>query len=169
MNTETKICPMCEIGTLTPITFAEDFQHRGSSLHVEGLEGYECHECGADPVLKTQILRNQTRIADAKRHADGLLTGQQIRIIRKALNLSQQDAAVLFGGGANAFSKYERGDVTQSVAMDRLLRLVKRHPFLLNELREHAGLDIEPIQPIAYANDDYSNNAPIHLESGIIS
>lgn len=140
MDTKPKTCPMCEAGTLTPVTFAEDFEHRGTTLHVEGLEAYECDTCGADPVLQEQILRNQTRIADAKRHADGLLTSGEIRAIRNTLHLSQQDAALLFGGGANAFSKYERGDVTQSVSMDRLLRLVARHPDLLNELRQQTSL-----------------------------
>jgi len=49
--------------------------------------------------------------------------------------LTQKDASSLFGGGANAFSKYERGDVIQSDAMDRLMRLVKQHPGLLGDLR----------------------------------
>ncbi len=143
MDTETKICPMCETGILTPVTYAEDFEYRGALLHIEGLEGCECNVCGADPVLKEQILCNQARIADAKRQIDGLLTSDEIRTIRTTLNLSQQDAAALFGGGVNAFSKYERGDVMQSVAMDRLLRLVARHPFLLNELRQHVGSKTE--------------------------
>lgn len=138
MNPETKICPVCEQGTLTPIRYADDFEHHNTTIHVEDLEAYQCDVCGADPVLEGQIRRNHARIADGKRHADGLLTGGEIRDIRTALGLSQQEAALLFGGGANAFSKYERGDVSQSIAMDRLLRMVGRHPQLLQELRGQA-------------------------------
>lgn len=56
------------------------------------------------------------------------------RRARRTLGLSQEEAARLFGGGRNAFSKYERGEVAQSVAMDRLIRLCLSHPELVKEL-----------------------------------
>ena len=46
----------------------------------------------------------------------------------------------IFGGGTNGFSKYERGETAQSVAMDRLLRLVIADPSKLDELRAMAGM-----------------------------
>lgn len=139
MNTEHLKCPMCEHGTLAPNTYSDTFQHHGADLIVDGLECYICGECGADPVFEDQIRRNHARVADARRHADGLLTGREILTLRKSLGLSQQDASEVFGGGSNAFSKYERGEVVQSVAMDRLLRLVARYPLLLDDLRGHPG------------------------------
>jgi HTH-type transcriptional regulator/antitoxin MqsA len=129
------ICPVCDAGELSPTTYADTFQHGGREIFVEGLEGFECPQCGADPIFEDQIRRNHARIADAKRKADGLLTGSEIKAFRQRLGLTQKAAADLFGGGANAFSKYERGDVAQSVSMDRLLRIVERHPELLAELR----------------------------------
>lgn len=74
MNTEAKICPMCEKGILTPITFADDFEYCESTVHVEHLEANICDVCGADPILKEQILRNEARILHAKHHADSVLT-----------------------------------------------------------------------------------------------
>jgi HTH-type transcriptional regulator/antitoxin MqsA len=135
MSDKHLICPVCEAGTLSPITFRDTFQHGGREISVADLEGYECPQCGADPIFEDQIRRNHARIADAKRKADGLLTGSEIKALRERLGLTQKAAADLFGGGANAFSKYERGDVAQSVPMDRLLRMVGRHPELLAELR----------------------------------
>jgi len=70
----------------------------------------------------------------AKRRADGLLSPEEIRHAREALGLTQHKAAEVFGGGRNAFSKYERGEVAQSVAMDRLIRLCLAHPKMLSEL-----------------------------------
>ena len=102
---------------------------------VSGLEHYECTTCGADPAFPDQIRRNELIIADAKRRSHGLLTGAEIRELREELGLSQTEAADLFGGGANAFSKYERGEVIQSVPMDRLLRVVHAFPHLLGVLR----------------------------------
>jgi HTH-type transcriptional regulator/antitoxin MqsA len=40
----------------------------------------------------------------------------------------------VFGGGRNAFSKYERGEVSQSVAMDKLIRVCLKHRDVFQEL-----------------------------------
>jgi len=140
MMTHEIICPVCEEGVLTESTFEDNFRHNGQEVHVDGLECYQCDTCGADPVFEDQIRRNHLRVADAKRKMDGLLAGKDIRNIRRQLGLTQQDAAALFGGGANAFSKYERGDVLQSAAMDKLLRLVFKYPHLISDLGD--DLDI---------------------------
>lgn len=144
MTQELLLCPQCERGHLKASTFEDDFLHGGNSLHIGGLECYVCDRCGADPVFADQIRRNELRIADAKRRADGMLTGEEIRCVRDRLGLSQQDAAVLFGGGTNAFSKYERGNVMQSVAMDRLLKVAAFYPFVLEFLQREAGIVLSP-------------------------
>lgn len=142
MNTEN--CPICGAPGLKAVTFADTFQHNGGELAVDGLEGHECAKCNSEPILPDQIRRNEIRIKDAKRQADGLLSANQIRQAREVLGLSQQEAATLFGGGTNGFSKYERGETAQSVAMDRLLRLVMADPSRLDELRAMAGLSTPP-------------------------
>lgn len=141
MSNEPILCPVCEEGRLHEAHFDGDFKHGDKVVHVDDLECYRCDACGADPVLEDQIRRNHLKVADAKRHMDGLLSGGEIRALREFLHLSQNEAAELFGGGANAFSKYERGDVLQSKPMDRLLRVTARFPFLLNALREECGLE----------------------------
>lgn len=145
MADQNTLCPMCDVGHLSPITYTMRIDYHGQPLVVEGLEANQCDTCGADPVLEDQIRRNQRRITDAKREVDGLLTGDEIVAMRKDLGLSQKDAAELFGGGANAFSKYERGDVMQSVAMDRLMRVTWDNPANLDALQRLAG--IVPVAP----------------------
>jgi DNA-binding transcriptional regulator YiaG len=78
---------------------------------------------------------NDAAIRAAKRSYDGLLTPDEIHRSRRLLKLTQEEASKVFGGGANAFSKYERGEVTQSAAMDRLIRLCVNHPELVDEIR----------------------------------
>ena len=53
----------------------------------------------------------------------------------KKLDLDQQEAAELFGGGANAFSRYENGKTRPSLALVKLLKVLERHPDLLAEVR----------------------------------
>ncbi|MGK7294215.1 MAG: type II toxin-antitoxin system MqsA family antitoxin [Candidatus Wenzhouxiangella sp. M2_3B_020] len=136
MTERTPTCPMCEQATLQPDTHTGEIEHNANRLEVRDLEFYCCPECGADPVFPDQARRNHCRFQDARRRSDGLLTGDEIVRVREALGLTQRQAADLFGGGANAFSKYERGDVIQSVAMDRLMRLIAAHPEHMSELRE---------------------------------
>jgi putative zinc finger/helix-turn-helix YgiT family protein len=71
---------------------------------------------------------------DSKRLSMGYLVSQEIVNLRNSLNLTQAQAAKAFGGGLNAFSKYERGEVIQSGSMDKLMRMVRRNPARLVEL-----------------------------------
>ncbi|VXC65715.1 conserved hypothetical protein [Pseudomonas sp. 8Z] len=57
-----------------------------------------------------------------------------IRSVRKQLRLSQREAAELFGGGLNAFSRYERGTEAPQPLV-QLFKILGRHPELINELR----------------------------------
>jgi len=55
--------------------------------------------------------------------------------VRKKLRLDQREAAELFGGGVNAFSRYENGKTKPPLALVKLLQLLERHPDLLAEIR----------------------------------
>ena len=55
--------------------------------------------------------------------------------VRKKLALDQREAAAIFGGGANAFSRYENGKTKPPFALVKLLKVLDRHPELLNEIR----------------------------------
>jgi HTH-type transcriptional regulator/antitoxin MqsA len=54
-----------------------------------------------------------------------------IRQVRKKLNLDQKEAGKLFGGGVNAFSRYETGKTPPPVSLVKLLRILDAHPELL--------------------------------------
>ncbi|MGY4493922.1 putative zinc finger/helix-turn-helix YgiT family protein [Pseudomonas sp. TE3610] len=58
-----------------------------------------------------------------------------ITSVRKKLDLGQREAAELFGGGVNAFSRYENGKTKPPVALVLLFQLLDRHPELLKEVR----------------------------------
>jgi len=135
MKKHSEACPDCETGELHLERYNEEFEYHGQTLTVEGLECLTCDHCGAEIIRPEQIRHGDKLFADARRRVDGLLTGTEIVRIRKNLGLTQRQAAELFGGGANAFSKYERGDVIQSVAMDRLIRMVNAHPGYIAELK----------------------------------
>jgi len=55
--------------------------------------------------------------------------------IRKKLDLDQREAAEIFGGGVNAFSRYETGKTKPPLALVKLLKVLDKHPELLAEIR----------------------------------
>lgn len=161
-----EICPVCDEGRLTPELYDHQVRHGKLLVTVTGLERSRCLACGADPVSPAQIRRNQQKIADAKRRAAGLLTGGEIRATRELLGLSQPEAAAIFGGGANAFSKYERGEVIQSESMDSLLRLIAANPWLLPQLRLRSvgTVAASPVNESRYI-DEHSNRKLVVLRN----
>jgi len=64
-----------------------------------------------------------------------LVDPQFIASVRKKLDLDQREAAEIFGGGVNAFSRYENGKAKPPLALVKLLKVLDRHPELLSEVR----------------------------------
>ncbi|EOA02220.1 XRE family transcriptional regulator [Herbaspirillum frisingense GSF30] len=65
----------------------------------------------------------------------GMVDSFPIQRVRKKLRLGQHEAGKVFGGGINAFSRYETGQVKPPVSLVKLLGLLDRHPELLDEVR----------------------------------
>ncbi|MBX3138567.1 type II toxin-antitoxin system MqsA family antitoxin [Candidatus Obscuribacterales bacterium] len=59
---------------------------------------------------------------------------------RKKLRLDQREAAGIFGGGPNAFSRYENGKTRTPLSLVQLFKLLDKHPELLDEIREKKNL-----------------------------
>ncbi len=53
----------------------------------------------------------------------------------KKLELDLSEAAEIFGGGVNAFFRYETGKTKPPVARVKLFKWLDRHPDLLSEVR----------------------------------
>jgi HTH-type transcriptional regulator/antitoxin MqsA len=123
------ICPVCEVGSLNEIEYSTQIKHRGKAAEVHGLLAWQCSDCGERSMDPRQIRLNQTMtsaarkdLTDWERSQCDRLGSRDIVRLRESLHLTQVQACKVFGGGANAFSKYERGDVLQSDAMDLLMR-----------------------------------------------
>jgi HTH-type transcriptional regulator / antitoxin MqsA len=108
-------------------------EHAGMTATVEGLSGWRCQTCGevefdADSARRYAAVGDELVLRDRERQS------KEIRRIRRKLGLSQVAAARLTGGGHNAFSRYERGEVTPLPAVLNLFRLLDKYPELLNDL-----------------------------------
>ncbi len=115
-------CPFCGSQHLVEKHEQTQVSHKGLPINCQ--TAYTaCEICFEEFVLPAQSACNDKSVREAKKLSDGLMSAEEIRASREHLGLTQQQAAVIFGGGANSFSKYERSEVAQSEAMNYLIKL----------------------------------------------
>jgi HTH-type transcriptional regulator/antitoxin MqsA len=105
---------------------------------VADIAGWHCPKCGEIEFIDDDSsLRHMDAMREAweEAHAgDGL----SIRAQRKKLKLTQSEAGEVFGGGMNAFSRYELGKAQPHKSTRLLLNLLCQHPELLREVKAMA-------------------------------
>lgn len=114
-----------------------DVNYKQFSRPVHLLAGWECRVCGE--IIFDSGTDSAERYVDA---GDQLLEdvlgliGTEMKRIRRKLHLTQRSAVKwLSGGGHNAFSRYERGELAPPQPLFTLMRLLDRHPELLEEIQ----------------------------------
>jgi HTH-type transcriptional regulator/antitoxin MqsA len=127
-------CPLCSEGELEEKVVEERFTYKGHSLVVPDYHVLECDACGEAVVQRESARRAEKMLRDFGRVVDGLLTAADIKRIRRKLDLTQEQMAMVLGGGLKGFARYENGQVIQSRAMDNLLRILDRFPESLDVL-----------------------------------
>lgn len=129
---EGKLCVACGHEDMVLDTRDLTFAHKGRETVVPEVLGWFCPQCGE------AYLEDNGRYAEAvaafAREVDAL-DAAELRTIRKKLGLRQADAGKLFGGGVSAFSDYERGKTQPHKSTVLLLKLLDKHPELLEEIR----------------------------------
>ena len=103
-------------------------------------EYYYCKNCSHEWVSPAQLKESLAQVTAIKRRAQGFLAPQDIKDLRERHGLTQKQAAIIFGGGDNAFSKYERGEIYPSAAMDKLMRLFDAIPEVKKRLIQQSDL-----------------------------
>ena len=130
-----RTCVNCDGATAMTRFEDETFpvEHAGTTIRVMGLSGWRCAACGED-MFEPDSARRYAEAGDTLvlRHRER--QAREIRRIRRKLGLSQVAAARLTGGGHNAFSRYERGEVAPMPAVVNLFRILDKHPELLREI-----------------------------------
>lgn len=133
----TRQCGVCGAGKAMRAFSGKDFvvKHAGAARTVKDLSGWRCGGCG-EVSFDVASAKRYAAAGDALVLAARARQGAELRAIRERLGLTQQQAAVLTGGGHNAFSRYERGEVAPMPAVVNLLRLLDKHPELLKDVAQ---------------------------------
>lgn len=93
-----------------------------------------CDSCSEVVISPEDNKTTALKIREHRSRMDGVLTPGEIAKKRKHLNLNQEDAGRLFGGGINPFNRYERRTNPILKPLSMLLVLLDKHPEQLQEL-----------------------------------
>ena len=129
-------CPVCGAAELIHDTRDLPYTYKGETNVIAAVTGDFCPACTESLLDAAESDRVMCEMrAFSKQVNAAIVDPGFITHVRKKLDLDQREAAEIFGGGINAFSRYENGKTKPSLALVKLFKLLDRHPELLNEVR----------------------------------
>jgi HTH-type transcriptional regulator / antitoxin MqsA len=129
-------CPVCGEGELLRGTRDLPYTYKGESTAIPGVTGEFCSACGEAVLDAAESARVSAMMLEFNKQVNASIVDPAfIAGVRKKLALDQREAAEIFGGGVNAFSRYENGKTKPPLALVKLLKVLDRHPDLLAEIR----------------------------------
>ena len=128
-----KNCPVCN-GKLEHLKKDVIYEYKKEKTTISQPADY-CTSCKESFLSADDIKATKKDIVDFRRSVDHLLKTDEIKAIRKKLNLTQQEASKIFGGGVRSFYKYETGENNPHRSLDILLRLIDKNKIALDDVR----------------------------------
>ncbi len=129
-------CPMCGAAELVHDTRDMPYIYKGETTTIPTVTGDFCPACDEAVLGVAEATRTNAAMLDFNKQVNAAIVEPGfIEHVRKKLALDQREAAEIFGGGVNAFSRYELGKTKPPLALVKLLRLLDHHPDLLDEIR----------------------------------
>jgi HTH-type transcriptional regulator / antitoxin MqsA len=129
-------CPVCGAAELIHDTRDLPYTYKGETTVIPAVTADFCPACDESitDLAETDRVMREMQAFNKQVNAAYVDPGY-IAQVRHKLELDQRQAAELFGGGVNAFSRYENGKTKPPLALVKLFKLLDRHPDLLNEVR----------------------------------
>ncbi|MDZ4314860.1 MAG: type II toxin-antitoxin system MqsA family antitoxin [Azonexus sp.] len=129
-------CPSCAAAELVHDTRDLPYTYKGESTILPALTGDFCPACGEVVLDMVESARTSAAMLAFNKQVNAAIVDPGfIASVRKKLALDQREAAEIFGGGVNAFSRYENGKTRPPLALVKLLKVLDRHPDLLDEVK----------------------------------
>lgn len=122
-------CPTCGGAELQHEERNIPYEYKGYKTVIEGINGSFCASCGEAVLNDHAAAKYMEKITAFNRSVNAKETDPAfIASTRRRLDMSQQEAAAAFGGGANAFSRYETGRIAPPRALVALFELFNAYP-----------------------------------------
>ena len=129
-------CPVCGAAQLIHDTRDLPYTYKGETTVIPAVTADICPACGESITDMAETERVMREMQAFNKQVNAAIVDPAFIVnVRKKLDLGQREAAEIFGGGINAFSRYENGKTKPPLALVKLFKLLDRHPDLLNEVK----------------------------------
>ena len=129
-------CPVCGAAHLIHDTRDLPYTYKSESTVIAAVTADFCPACGESITDMSETERVMREMRAFHKQVNAAIVDPAFIVkVRKKLDLGQREAAEIFGGGINAFSRYENGKTKPPLALVKLFKLLDRHPELLTEVR----------------------------------
>lgn len=129
-------CPTCGNAELLHDTRELPYSYKGESTIIPAVTGDFCTACDEVVLDASESERVMSEMKNFSIQVNSAIVDPEFIVrVRKKLDLDQREAAEIFGGGVNAFSRYETGRTKPPLALVKLLGILDRHPDLIHEIK----------------------------------
>lgn len=129
-------CPVCGAAQLIHDTRDLPYTYKGETTMIPAVTADFCPACDESLTDMAETERVMREMQAFNKQVNAAIVDPAFIVsVRKKLDLGQREAAEIFGGGINAFSRYENGKTKPPLALVKLFKLLDSHPNLLNEIR----------------------------------
>ena len=129
-------CPVCGAAELIHDTRDLPYTYKGETTVIPAVTADFCPACDESITDMAETERVMREMQAFNKQVNAAIVDPAFIVhVRKKLDLGQREAAEIFGGGINAFSRYENGKTKPPLASVKLFKLLDRHPELLNEVK----------------------------------
>jgi HTH-type transcriptional regulator / antitoxin MqsA len=129
-------CLSCGMAELVDDIRDLPYTYKGEYATIPMVRGDFCPACGESVLGAVESARASGLMLEFNKQVNGSIVDPSfIARVRKKLGLDQHEASTLFGGGVNAFSRYETGKTKPPLALVRLFQILDLRPDLLSEIK----------------------------------
>jgi len=129
-------CLVCGAAELIHDTRDLPYTYKGETTSIPAVTGDFCPACAESILDAAESGRVMQEMREFSKQVNAAIVDPKFIVrVRKKLKIDQREAAEIFGGGVNAFSRYENGKTKPPLALVKLLKVLDRHPDLLGEVR----------------------------------
>ncbi|QGZ39903.1 HTH-type transcriptional regulator/antitoxin MqsA [Pseudoduganella flava] len=129
------LCPECGAADLVYDRHGVSYTYKDRHTTIPSVAAYHCAQCGGVTLDPAAVHRYDELVAQFHRRIDAEAADPAyIRTVRSKLRLDPVEADHVFG--TDGFVHLETGRVQPHPSTLKLLKLLERHPELVDELRE---------------------------------
>ncbi|QOY96226.1 type II toxin-antitoxin system MqsA family antitoxin [Massilia sp. UMI-21] len=127
-------CPNCGVSPLAHAVREMQYTYQGQTTTIPELVVEQCAGCKEVMFAHGEHDHYGELVTAFRRQVDAQ-EGQALGALRKGLGLTREKADALLADEAGDFARYEAGEARAPVALVKLLRMLGKHPELLDAVR----------------------------------